>query len=209
MKKFVVKLELWRKSIPQKVEMGKGVLKAMTGVVNFPSPNPSLSELDSAIDALANASAEVEIHGGGTLHTAVMDKKEDAFDVVIRGMGRYVDNRALGDETIIRSAGMDVKKQREPAQLCVAPENLSAKPGQLSGTVDLRWKRPKFAVGHNIYMSADIENNNAWKLAGQTTNTRFTVKDLEPLKIYWFKVEGIGSAGTGAASDPAMAHAAM
>ncbi|HLG35053.1 MAG TPA: fibronectin type III domain-containing protein [Bacteroidia bacterium] len=209
MKKFLVKLELWKKSIPQKIDLGKGIFKAMTGNANFLSPDPSLAELDDAVNELAGASAEVESHGGGTLYTSVMNKKEDAFDEVMRRMGRYVDNTAKGNENIIRSAGMDVKKQREPAQLCAAAENLSATPGLLSGSIDLRWKRPKFAVGHNIYVSADIENNNAWKLIGQTTNTRFTVTGLEPLKVYWFKVEGIGSAGTGAASDPAMTHAAM
>ena len=146
---------------------------------------------------------------GGTLYTTIMHEKEDAFDEVMRRMGRYVDNTAKGNETTIRSAGMDVKKQREPAQLCAAPENLSAKPRQLSGTADLRWKRPAYAIAHIIYMTVDIANASLWKLKGQTTNTRVTVKDLEPLKKYWFKVEGIGSAGTGAASDVAMTHAAM
>ena len=48
---------------------------------------------------------------GGTLYIAIMHEKEDAFDEVIRRMGHYVDNRALGDETIIRPAGTGTASQ--------------------------------------------------------------------------------------------------
>jgi hypothetical protein len=209
MKKFLVKLGLWKKSVPVKIEMGKAIVKSMTGNPDFPSPPFTMAALAAIVQALEDAFIARANHGGGTLFTSVIEEKENIYDEAMRSMWRYVNTASGGNEAVIRSAGMDVRKQRGKAQVPAAASSVSAEPGLLSGSIDLRWKRPAYALAHNIYMTDDIENPASWKLEGQTTNTRFTRTGLEPLKIYWLKVEAIGSAGVGAASDPAMTHAAM
>lgn len=209
MKKFLVKLELWKKSIPVKIETGKTVVKSMTGNPAFPSPPLTMAALATIVQALEDAFTARANHGGGTLFTSVIKEKENIFDDAMRNTGRYVNNASGGNESVIRSAGMDVRKSRGKAELPVAASSFSAKPGQFAGAVDLRWKRPAWAVAHIIYITDDINNPASWKLKGQTTNTRFTVTGLEPLKVYRFRIVAVGTAGTGAASDVAMAHAAM
>jgi hypothetical protein len=204
MKKFVVKLNLQKKSIPQKIELGKGVVLAMTGNPLFGTvTNPTILLLNAATTALETALNGVTAAGGGTSLTAIMHQKEDAFDVSITGMGRNVDNIAKGDKVIILSAGMEADKEREPAQLPGTPTALEAKPGDMPGTVDLKWKRPQFGLFFNVYASTDPPNANSWVLKGQTTKSKATISGLNSMTSYWFKVEAIGTVGTGPQSDPA------
>lgn len=204
MTKFVVKLELFRKSIPQKIEFGNGVGTAMTLAPVFAGvTNPTILELKAATQALETAAQNVDAAGGGTLLTSIMHDKEEKFDVAMTSMGRNVDNIALGDKSIILSAGMEASKEREPAQVPVAPTALSAAAGLLPGTVDLKWKRPDFGLFFNIFTSLDPVTADSWKLVGQTTKTKFTDTGLDSLRKYWFKVDAFGTVGTGPASDPA------
>jgi hypothetical protein len=208
MKKFVVSLKLARKSIPQKIDFGKGVNTAMTAAPVFATvSNPTIAQLNTATLALETAAQDVAAAGGGTLLTSIMHDKEEEFDVAMTGMGRNVDNIAKGDKSIILLAGMEADKERTPAQVPEAPTALSAQMGLLPGTVDLKWKRPLFGLYFNIYMSADPPTIDSWRLVGQTTKTKFTVTGLESLKKYWFHVEAIGTKVTGPASDPATSAA--
>ena len=204
MKKFVVKLNLSGKSIPQKIDFGKGVGLALAADPIFATvANPTIIELKTATTALETAANNVTAAGGGTLLTSIMHEKEEKFDVAMTGMGRNVDNIAKGSKPVILSAGMEADKEREPAQVPEAATDMSAKPGLLPGTNDLKWKRPKFALFFNVYSSPDPPDANSWKLKGQTTKSKFTVTGLEPLKNFWFRVEAVGTAGTGPLSDPA------
>ena len=204
MKKFVVALGLFKKSIPQKIDFGKGTGLALAADPIFATvANPTIPELNAATKDLEIAANNVSAAGGGKLLTAIMHEKEEEFDVAMTGMGRNVDNIAKGDKTIILSAGMEADKEREPAQVPQAATHLSGTPGLLPGTVDLKWKRPKFALMFHVYYSPDPPDANSWKLKGQTTKSKFTVTGLESLKNFWFRVEAIGTKGTGPMSDPA------
>ena len=204
MKKFVVKLELSKKSIPQKIDTGKGVALAMTAAPIFATvSNPTIPQLKTAALDLEIAANNFAAAGGGKLLTAIMHDKEDLFDVAMTGMGRNVDNIAKGDRPTILLAGMEADKEREPAQLPAAATSLSGTPGLLPGTVDLKWNRPKFALLFNVYSNTDPPAPDTWKLKGQTTKSKFTVTGLESLKNFWFRVEAVGTAGTGPLSDPA------
>ncbi|HLG33869.1 MAG TPA: fibronectin type III domain-containing protein [Bacteroidia bacterium] len=206
--KFVVKLGLSKKSIPQKIDLGKGIDLAMTGNPLFTMvTNPTIVEVKAATTALETAANDVSAAGGGTLLTSIMHEKEELFNVAVTGMGRNVDNIAKGDKTIVLSAGMEASKEREPAQVPLAAANLKAVPGLLPGTADLKWKRPKWALLFNVYSSPDPVTPTSWMLKGQTTKSRFTVTELEPLKNHWFRVEPVGTAGTGPLSDPATSAA--
>jgi hypothetical protein len=208
MKKFVVKLGLSKKSIPQKVEFGNGVVAAMTPNAVFAGvANPTVLELKAGTLALQTAMQNVDAAGGGTLLTSIMHQKEEEFDVLMTGMGRNVDNVAKGDKPIILSAGMEADKERQPAQVPGAPTDLLAVQGLLPGTIDLKWKRPDFGLFHNVYMSTEPVTPDSWKLVGQTTTTKFTVSGLVSLSKYWFKVDAFGTVGTGPTSDPATAVA--
>ena len=207
MTKFVVKLALSRKNVPAKIQLGREVALSMTGNPNFAAPNPPLVDLTAATDALETAYNNFQSAGGGTALSAIVREKEDEFDVVITNMGRYVDITANGSETIIRSAGMDVKKEREPAQVPAAATDLNGSPGALPQTVDLKWKRPKFGLVALIYMSDAPPAAAVWNLVGETTKSSFTVTGLTSLREYLFYVVIISTAGKSPSSDQASSAA--
>lgn len=207
MTKFVVKLALANKNVPAKIQLGREVHISMTGNANFTTPNPPLPILKGVTDALELAYNNFQSAGGGTALSAIVREKEEEFDVVITNLGRYVDITANGSEPIIRSAGMDVKKERTPAQVPGAATDVSGNPGENSGTVELKWKRPEFGLVALIYKSEAPPAAEAWTLAGQTTKSRFTVTGLTSLKEYLFYVVIIGTAGTSPPSDTASSAA--
>ncbi|MBK5283959.1 MAG: hypothetical protein JJE25_01020, partial [Bacteroidia bacterium] len=150
---------------------------------------------------LENAAAAAE--QGGPLATQIMHDRENEFDVLMTNEGRYVDTTSDGDRDIILSAGMETKKEREPAQLPDAPVIISAKQGKVGGSVTLRIKRPKFGLLHLIYMKTEGEDDSLYKLIVTTTKNKFTVTGLASVKKFWFKIADVGTVGTGGFSDPA------
>ncbi|MBK5284474.1 MAG: hypothetical protein JJE25_03655 [Bacteroidia bacterium] len=209
MKKFVVKLELSKKSVLQKIDSGKSVVLAMTANPNFTTPVPPLVDITAVTLALEKASNDVEAQGGGTLLTAIMHEKENDFDTKMTALGNYVDGVAMGSETIILSAGMETKKQNAPIGIPAEVTGLEAKGGPLTGEISLRWKSVKGAKTYVIYTTEDINSTASFRIIGHSTRAKFSAENLTSGNLYWFKVEAIGSAGTGHASDPAMAHAAF
>ena len=55
MLKTVVVLKLARKSIPEKIEKARYIVKSMTGNVNFTTPVPALSTIITAVNELEKA----------------------------------------------------------------------------------------------------------------------------------------------------------
>ena len=203
--KFVVKLGLFRKNVPVKIEFGKHVHLNMTGNANFMTPVPTLANLLTATTDLETASNNAA--GGGVLFTSIMHDKEAAFDELMTAMGNYVDGVAKGDETIIRSAGMEVKKQKTPAGVPAQVAGLEAHSGSMERAIDLNWKSVFGKLIYLVYMKADGEADDQYKLVAKPSKSKVTIEGLISGNKYWFRVEAVGSAGTGALSDPAMSRA--
>src|SRR6185369_6685864 len=112
-KKFKVSLNLKKKSVPEKIEFGRHVYDFMLlAIGTFTAPSPTLNDLKNSVDAMEKAFNNAA--DGGKLLTSRLHDKEAAFDTLITALGKYVDNIARGSETIIKSAGMDVKKDNPP-----------------------------------------------------------------------------------------------
>jgi hypothetical protein len=178
------------------------VFSAMSGNLNFALPAPyTLLDLQAATAALS--SAYDEALGGGTLLTATMHGKEVVFDTVMTAMGKYVDGIAQGSETIILSAGMETKKQREPQPLPARVTGLEALVGSHSGEIDLNWDVVLYNRASEIFMRADTDPVNAYVSIKVCFPTHFTVTGLTSGLRYWFKVVAHGTAGAAEPSDPA------
>jgi len=209
MKKFVVALGLGKLSTPQKIELGNTVVLAMTGNANFTTPSPPLAEITTATGDLETAYNNFQSAGGGTSLSAIVREKEEIFDEKLTALGNYVDGIAKGSETIILSAGMKTKKQSAPIGIPAMVENLNAKSGEQTGKIELRWSPVKGARTYIVHMSDDVNNPASYRIMGYPTASNFIAENLEAGKEFWFRIEAIGSAGVGHASDPAAAHAAF
>jgi hypothetical protein len=177
MKKFKVKLALRSKNVSKKVELGRTVYDAMNGNANFTTPSPSLGVIKAVTDALE--AANIERQSGAHLAVAQMHIAEEVFDVLMTALGAYVNCVAQGNECIILSAGMETKKQKAPVGIPSKVENLRARPLDVAGTVRLLWKKVYGVYSYNVYVKADGESDEQYKLIAQPTGSRLTLDGLQ------------------------------
>jgi hypothetical protein len=200
MAKYVVKLALNRKSIPQKIEFGRLVESSMTLNPNFATPNPTPAMLNLATDELEVAFNAAQV--GGPLETATMYEKETAWDTLVTALGNYVDNIAQGVQTIILSAGMETKRLSTPVGIPARVVNVAATSVN-SGELLVKWKSVYGARAYLGYIKVDGEDDSEYQLLIKVTRAKATVTGLISGTKYVVVVEAVGAAGTGALSDTA------
>src|SRR5689334_10052371 len=104
------------RTVPALIIYGRHVVEAMTGNVNFPSPNPPLSTVSQHLDALEAAQVKTKSRTIGS--AAARDVELNAVEadlVMLKGYVSWV-ARQSGDQglSIIESAGMSPKQHRNP-----------------------------------------------------------------------------------------------
>ena len=119
----------------------------------------------------------------------------------------YINNEAAGDEAILASSGVEIKKQRTPATQLPAPKNVAAKPGT-TGTAKISTGGVKGASAYKVEKSTN-SSPFAWEAAGMFTGKSIKITGLTPGTLVWFRVTGLNKAGDGIPSDPASVTAAI
>jgi hypothetical protein len=205
MAKRKVKLSLALRTVESKVELGRSVHDSMNTNPNFTTPNPTLIMLKSVTDALETAF--IDRQTGSHMAVAQMHDAEDAYDAVMTALGAYVDNIAQGSADIILSAGMQVRNLRVAIGIPAKVISLTARPTDVLGSIRLRWKGVKGKTAYNVFRKTDGETDEQYLLVAQPTKANITFEGLESGTYYWFRVEAVGTAGTGGVSDAAKAIA--
>lgn len=194
MKRVKVSLGLDRMSVLELISFGFHVVSEMTGNSFFTSPHPALLTIASATTNLQTA--EEDAQGGGPAETAVMRQMRELLEGYLIELGHYVEDVAndpnnilTGAETIILSAGMQVK-ELSPRQ----KQNFSAKAGELPGTADLTAEGVERG-SHEWGYTLDVNDPNSWVDAGTTIKASITISGLESAKRYWFRHRAVLSSG--------------
>lgn len=179
-------LHLDRMSVVQLIGYSLHVVTRMTGNTYFTTPSPALSAVTSAISALQTAYDNAQ--GAGPAQTAVMHQKRAALELLMTALGHYVEDRAndpaniiVGSETVILSAGMNVKSVN-PRQKVV----FSVVPGEFPGTVELTAPSVKRGT-HEWQYSPDAGNPDTWISADPTTKAAVIIAGLTSFKRYYFR----------------------
>jgi hypothetical protein len=136
------------------------------------------------------------------LATAI-SKKDDSRVLLENGTKArqaYVQKTTGGDPTKILSAAMEVKSPGSPIGDLLAPENLRASFGDMTGEIDLMWDRVRGARSYVVDCREAIAGA-AWAQAKMSTKSRVTIPGLTPGKTYEFRVHALGAAGEGPFSD--------
>lgn len=173
----------------------------------FPTPSPTLVALATAKDGLLTAIG-VAIDGGRSAHQA----KRDSFLVLknmLKQIADYVANVANGNAQLIIDGGFEIRAERKPAHIPVAPAKLEALIPDVTEAVKIEWKGEKNVRLYQVQMSAkDPAVDPAWSTVTLTSKRQHTVTGLEPYKMYWFRVIAVNVAGESLPSDVLMARAA-
>jgi hypothetical protein len=128
---------------------------------------------------------------------------EAAFDAGTSLLAAYVENTAAGDPVKIQSAGMGVRSAASPAGIPDQVTNLSITAGDSNGELDLQWDRVAAAKSYEVQLSPDPMTSNSFVAEPSVTKSKTAIMGLTSGQKMWARVRAIGSAGSGAWSDPA------
>ena len=133
-----------------------------------------------------------------------LHEKERALELLLVALASYVDNIAMGVDTVILSSGFEASKDPQPSGDPAQVVGLEAEPTRNSGEVRLRWKRVARVRAYLVFVSQTPGDESSFRQIAVTTATRYLSTGLESLKDFWFRVRAVGSGGKlGPYSDPA------
>jgi hypothetical protein len=199
-----VKLNLGRLSVTEKIARGRHIVTKLTNNPSFRSPHPALTEVTAALDELEQAFALVQsAKSEVTTRVSSQDDAERKLDQVLSQLGSYVESIAGRDETLITSAGMELKGSRSVAATPTAPQAVTAAPGEHEGEIILAWKAVPNAYSYIIESSLDPATPASWTHAGIATSASKAIGNLTSGKRYWFRVRTVGAAGESGWSEHA------
>ena len=188
-----VKLLLQRKSIPVKIEMGRGVVKYMTGNPNFPNPNPPLNVIKTVTDDLE--SAHMAALRWDREKKAIQQAKLEEWEHLMTRLGDYVQSTSAGDASKILSAGMEVRKRKAPVGALPAPTKLQVSRPTSIGSAKLSWAK-MFGARAFVCEACQLPiKDHEWQQMAFGSKSTAILKGLLPGKQYAFRVFAIGSAG--------------
>jgi len=165
------------------------VITMLTGNANFPNPTPPLAQVSAHLDLLAAAEEFAHKGGKGTVPKRDLDLGTVRNDM--RLLQAYVqsvaDANATEAESIIKSAGMDIKKKSTRTKPPVG-----VKHGKVPGTVVLEAKALALPVQYRWQMSTDQEK---WTDLPETFKSKVALDGLTPATIYYFRLRTVTNAG--------------
>lgn len=199
-----VKLNLRGLSTLELIALGRQIVKAMTGNPDFPTPQPTLAQLNTTIGELETAYGDMQTaRQVAATKTSIKDEKQEATIRMLRQSAAYVESVSSDNEKMILGAGMDVRTVASPSQAPTMPGDLIAREGDHEGEIDLQWDKVRGAKSYEIQRSADPPTPTSWAHAAVSAKTSATINGLTSGTRYWFRVAAITSAGQSGWSDPA------
>lgn len=200
----IVTLDLQERDDQDLLSFTRTHIAAMEGNANFTTPEPTAVAYLALVDNF-----EADLTAVSMLEAALataISKKNDSRVLLENGTKvrqAYVQKTTGGDPTQILSSALGVKAPPSPISEMIAPENLRASFGDMTGEIDLMWDRVRGAKTYVIDCREAIAGA-PWTQAKISTKSRETISGLTPGKTYEFRVRAVGSKGEGPFSDLAV-----
>lgn len=201
-----VSLGLSNRSVENLIALGRLVAESMTANSHFPSPPVTPDALKAAVEALEEIHTQALDTRSTTAFAEQRVKKAEVVEM-LRKLGIYVSGVAMGNELIIRSAGMPVSKTREKHPAPAQVSNFIADFTGIPKSILLRWRRPANASQFRVYMTLTPENEASWEIIDTISSRKKMVQNLTSGKRYYFKVVAVNAAGVSPDSEIAEAIA--
>jgi len=199
-----VKLNLRNLSIPEKAAKARQIVAAMTGNINFPTPQPALTQITTAVDELDAAYADQQAAKQTAItRTNILNEKSEMLDGLLRQAASYVESISGTNEKQILSAGFSIRSAASALLDPVAPAALDASAGNHDGEIVLTWEKVKGAKSYVIERNSDPPVATSWTHAGVSLKSSAKVNNLVSGTRYWFRVAAVTSGGQSGWSDPA------
>ena len=204
------KLELSRKTVPEKLQMGLTHIASMTGNTTYPAASrvPTDAQVQTAQDDLQAASQDVDTaEMAWKQKIQVRDQKESAWDTVITARASFCEAVTPTDLAALQSTGLPLRTSPTPVGSLPPPGDLRAAGTDKEGEIELRCKTVSGASSYEWECKVHDNPTAPWTAIKSSTAAKILVPALTPGTLYGFRVRAVGSAGPGAWSDEATERA--
>lgn len=199
-----IRLNLKNLSVNDKIAKGRQIVTAMTNNASFPNPNPSLTEVATDLDELAQAFSLVQAAKSEiTTRVVAQENAETKVDQSLTKLAGYVESIAGKDDILISSAGMETKASPSAPSVPGVPQAVSANAGEHEGEIGLYWKAVPNARSYAIEASNDPAAPASWTHVGIATSASKLITNLTSGKRYWFRVAAVSAGGQSGWSEHA------
>lgn len=177
------------------------IIAQLTGNPNFATTNPTLAQLQTALDALKQA---LTIANPEAQKQAVIAARR-TLEQMLDDLADNLETTASNDPVKLATTGYDLRKETTPtSDPLPIPQNLRLKLTGVSGQVQLLFDPSQRAKGYQVQTTAD-PNSGTWKDYDTFSSSRgITLQGFERAKDIWVRVRAIGPSNTKSGwSDPA------
>jgi len=176
------------------------IITAMTGNASYPTPAPTLTVVQTALNDFIAAVADAA-NGGVTLTAIKNDKRADLV-ALLRELASYVQVACKGDLTVLLGSAFPIQKpQRFPIGVLPAPTGLTVTLGSRTGELNASATPIPGAGIYNWRVMAAAQPTVVVQSA-QTTAASNIFDNLTPGVVYNIQANAVGSAGPSDWSDP-------
>ncbi|NNC95139.1 MAG: fibronectin type III domain-containing protein [Chitinophagales bacterium] len=200
-----VKLGFKNMSIANKIHVAESIVKKMTDNPNFSEPLPSLENVKRNINNFRNAVEDAM--DGSRSKKAEQREMEKVLDACVTRLAEYVQVASRGNEKIILSSGMGVRKAPSRIGKLEAPNKIVATYGKSEGEIEVKWKRVYGSKAYIIEITNHPDKDESWRVCGQSTKSKYVISNLKSGSKYYIRVSALGAAGKSAYSEIAANNA--
>jgi hypothetical protein len=187
------------------VQLATNIHTAMTGNANFATPVPALTVLDTKLTAATDKinAYNVALDAAEAAKAARDVALEELRDVLTQ-LGLYVENVSNFEESIILTAGMNVRSTPAPV-LVTQVQDLRLTASAEVGEVFADWKRVPGAKNYRVQTSTDTSSPPSnWTEKLITSKSKCSLNhDLVSGTKVWVRIKALGPNNEGPWSDPA------
>lgn len=163
----------------------------MNGNEHYPSPDPSLDVLQSAISDYNEAI--VKSINGSKDDTAVKNARRQILDDILHRLSYYVQVTSNGVEAVILSSGFDINKNPGTVGTLPKPQNFKVVIGANKGSIEVSCDTVAHAAFYEYqYTKAPVDANSVWTMR-TATKRKLLIEGLTSGQQYVFKMAAAGS----------------
>ncbi len=183
---------------PQRVLKARHIAAKLTGNSSYTTPSPSIIQITDSATALETAYNNSRGMDEGMI--TIYQRKLKLFKQLMVLVLAYIQQASGGDDVIIESAGVSVKKAPTASQPVGKVVGVKGGKAALAGQSWLKWKKLQYKKSYIVDKSAD--NITYVDAKCPCTKSTVLITGLVPETYMWYKVAGVNGFGQGEWSDP-------
>ena len=161
------------------------IQQSMTGNAAFTNPMPTLTELETAVNAYGVALTDAK--DLGKVKVTIKNQARTSLERLLFQLGMYVINFANGDESIFISSGYTLTKFPHPNYIA-SPGNVKLENGISSDQLVSVIKNQKGVKSFLHQITPEPPNDNTVWESNATSRSKYVFTNLQPGKQYWVRV---------------------